>query len=154
MNSEKQPFTVHFSFFTLYCSLFTLLGLDHFGFSPKAGILESVASTVVGCGCFSNGFWVRMPRTSSMCISSLISGLGVVRSLSPAKIELAPAKKHKACPSRDIFIRPAERRTWDCGITMRAVAIIRTISQISTGGSSSSGVPSIGTKALIGTDYG
>ena len=97
---------------------------------------------------------MRIPSTPSICISSLMSGLGVVSNLSPAKIELAPAKKHKACPSWLIWVRPADRRTCDSGITIRAVATIRTISKISTGLQSSKGVPSTGTKALIGTDSG
>src|SRR5690606_41710748 len=72
----------------------------------------------------------------------------------PANMELAPAKKHMAWPSRLIWVRPAESLTCVCGITILAVATIRTISQISTGFCSSIGVPSTATKALIGTDSG
>ena len=48
-------------------------------------------------------------------------------------------------------MRPADRRTRDAGIRMRAVAIIRTSSRPSTGARSASGVPSTGTSAFIGT---
>ncbi len=41
-------------------------------------------------------------------------------------MELAPAKKHRACISSLISVRPAERRTNDVGIMMRASAMTRT----------------------------
>ena len=87
-------------------------------------------------------------------MSSSTSGFGVVSNLSPAKIEFAPAKKHIACPSLLIFVLPADKRTCVSGITILVVATILIISQISTGFSSSNGVPSTATKALIGTDSG
>ncbi len=48
----------------------------------------------------------------------------MVRSLFPAKIEFAPARKQSACSASLIEIRPAERRTIDFGIRIRAVAIV------------------------------
>ncbi len=59
--------------------------------------------------------------------------------------------KHRACPSALISERPADRRTRDLGMVMRATAIMRTISKASTGGRPSSGVPRTATSALIGT---
>ena len=51
--------------------------------------------------------------------------------------------------------RPAERRTIDRGIMIRAVAIVRAIWKTSgLSPNSSMGVPSMGTSALIGTDSG
>ena len=54
--------------------------------------------------------------------------------MSPAKTELAPARKQRAWSDSVMWTRPAERRTIDRGIRMRAVAIVRTMSQISTRG--------------------
>ena len=73
--------------------------------------------------------------------SSSASGFGVVSSRSPRKTELAPARKQSACASSDSDRRPALRRTIDAGIRMRAVAIVRTSSNGSSGGRSPSGVP-------------
>ena len=53
-------------------------------------------------------------------------GLGVVSSFGPPKIELAPARKHSACVSSLIVSRPADSRTIDFGMVMRATAIVRT----------------------------
>src|SRR5690242_3284781 len=89
-----------------------------------------------------------------MAISSSNDGLGVVNSFSPANIELAPAIKQKACSTVLISVRPADKRTTVLGITMRVVAIMRTISHIETRGCSANGVPLTGTRALIGTDSG
>ena len=72
----------------------------------------------------------------------------------PKKIELAPAKKQRACSSQDRPSLPAERRIIALGMAILAVAIIRTISQIGSGLCSCKGVPFIGTKRLIGTDAG
>ena len=69
-----------------------------------------------------------------MFLSSSKSGLAVVSSFSPVKIELAPAIKHNACSATDIRTRPADKRTRALGIVMRAVAIMRSISQIDTSG--------------------
>ena len=63
----------------------------------------------------------------------------------------APAYKASSCASRGISVRPALSRTRDRGIMMRAVAIRRTSSSGSTGGSDASGVPSTRASALIGT---
>ena len=71
--------------------------------------------------------------------------------VSPTKMELAPAKKHSACVSSLMAVRPAESRTCDFGIMMRASAIVRTNSIGSIGSASPSGVPSIGISMLIGT---
>jgi hypothetical protein len=47
--------------------------------------------------------------------------------------------------------RPADRRTYDFGIMMRASATIRTNSIGAIGAASASGVPAIGISMLIGT---
>ena len=65
-------------------------------------------------------------------MSLLMSGLGVVNNLSPAKMEEAPAIKQRACPSSDISVRPADNRTTALGITIRAVATMRNMSQMGT----------------------
>ncbi|CSI08606.1 Uncharacterised protein [Vibrio cholerae] len=64
---------------------------------------------------------------------------------------MAPAIKHSACICSFIFSRPAERRTADFGIIMRATAIKRTKSKGSTSSTCSSGVPFTLTSMLIGT---
>ncbi len=87
-------------------------------------------------------------------MSCRYSGLPVVSSFSPKKIEFAPAIMHSSCASSFICSRPAESRTIARGIRMRAQAIIRTISIGSTGRIRASGVPSTATSALIGTDSG
>ena len=83
-----------------------------------------------------------------------MSGFGVVRSLSPANIDPAPAIKHMACPSSVICVLPAESRTVVFGRTILVVATILIISQIGIFSCSSMGVPSTATSALIGTDSG
>ncbi len=55
-------------------------------------------------------------------------------------MEFAPARKHKACNSSDMLVRPAERRTRAAGIKIRATAIVRTISKGSIGAAFASGV--------------
>ena len=52
--------------------------------------------------------------------------LPAVNSLSPVKIEFAPARKHKACVAADMLSRPADRRTMLIGMVMRATATVRT----------------------------
>ncbi len=47
------------------------------------------------------------PSNSNIARSSSQSGLGVVSSFSPAKIELAPAMKQRACSARLISVLPA-----------------------------------------------
>jgi hypothetical protein len=74
------------------------------------------------------------PSAANNSMSSLKAGFGVVSNLSPAKIEFAPAKKHKACASALIDNLPADKRTADFGITIRVTATIRTISQTGTAG--------------------
>lgn len=74
-------------FLSILCS-----GRLHLGFSPKDSNCESSASTVLGCEIFVNGFCGFKPSISNIFISSFTSGLGVVNSLSPAKMEFAPAK--------------------------------------------------------------
>ncbi len=51
-------------------------------------------------------------------------------------------------------VRPADKRTWVWGMTIRVVATILIISQIETGSISSIGVPGTATSALIGVDSG
>jgi hypothetical protein len=59
---------------------------------------------------------------------------GVVKSLSPAKILFAPAKKHNACASKLILTLPADNRTMVLGIMILVTAIILVISQVVTSG--------------------
>src|SRR5688572_18525331 len=70
------------------------------------------------------------------------------------KTELAPAMKHRAWSEKDIFARPAERRTVDLGMRIRAIPIMRTVSQMGTSGLSWSGVPGTLERTLTGTDSG
>ena len=91
---------------------------------------------------------------SNISLSSLNSGLGVVSNLSPANIEPAPAKKHNACASIDIFVLPADNLTTDSGKAILVVATIRINSHCSIGFCCSNGVPSIATNALIGIESG
>mmetsp|Transcript_18011 Transcript_18011/g.32233 ORF Transcript_18011/g.32233 Transcript_18011/m.32233 type:complete len:234 (-) Transcript_18011:668-1369(-) len=100
------------------------------------------------------GFWASSPRFLNMRLSASSSGFGVVSSFSPAKIELAPDMNIMACSDSLKRARPAESLTFDCGMTIRVVAIMRHMSQASTGSSFSRGVPSTATSALIGTDSG
>ena len=79
------------------------------------------------------------------------SGLPAVSKVSPTKIELAPAKKQSACISSLMAERPADRRTKDFGIMMRASAMMRMNSIGAIGAASASGVPGIGISMLIGT---
>jgi hypothetical protein len=52
-----------------------------------------------------------MPRRRNSAASWSSPGLPAVSSVSPTKIELAPANKHMACISSVMAVRPAERRT-------------------------------------------
>ena len=70
------------------------------------------------------------------------------------KIELAPARKQRACSDVLSPTRPAERRTTDLGIRMRAVAIMRNVSSKGTVGASSNGVPETFDRMFTGTDSG
>ena len=47
------------------------------------------------------------------------------------KIEFAPANKHKACNSSLISVLPADKRTYEAGIKIRATAMQRTMSNVS-----------------------
>ena len=91
------------------------------------------------------------PSVASMAVSRSVEGFGVVSNLSPANMELAPARKQRACSDSGISRRPAESRTMAVGMMIRAVAIIRSMDQTLTLGEPSSGVPSIATSALTGT---
>lgn len=51
-------------------------------------------------------------------------------------------------------VRPAESLTFALGTAIRAMAIMRTTSNIVTGSEPSSGVPGIGMSELMGTDSG
>ena len=73
------------------------------------------------------------PRILNIAWSASKSLFAVVRSFSPAKMELAPARKQSACSGMENRTRPAESLTIAFGITIRAVVIMRIISQISTG---------------------
>src|SRR5438874_2419528 len=73
------------------------------------------------------------PSSRSKARSTSTSGFLAVRSLSPKKMELAPAKKQSAWPSREIRVRPAASRTRASGNAIRATAINLTSSKISTG---------------------
>ena len=86
--------------------------------------------------------------------SSDASLLGVVRSLSPVNTLFAPARKHIAWSLADMLMRPADSRTTVLGMTSRATAMARTISNPPGGSRFSSGVPLTGTSALMGTDSG
>ena len=89
--------------------------------------------------------------------SALSPALPAVSSLSPVKIELAPAMKHKACVASDMLSRPADSRTMLSGMVIRATATVRTnsISSILASGVSASmspsTVPFTGTSAFTGT---
>ena len=60
-------------------------------------------------------------------------GWGWSRASRRKKIELAPARKQSACSSSLIASRPAESRTNDAGIMIRATAMVRTKSSGSSG---------------------
>ncbi|EAU66596.1 hypothetical protein STIAU_3593 [Stigmatella aurantiaca DW4/3-1] len=95
-----------------------------------------------------------MPAFSSKAMSRVYSGLPVVSSFSPKKSELAPASMHRSCASSFICMRPADSRTMARGMSRRAVAMVRTISTVSTRFCPANGVPSTATSALMGTDSG
>ena len=89
-----------------------------------------------------------------------MSLFGVVRSLSPVKIEFAPARKQNAWSDFSMKSRPADSLTTLCGIRILAVAMYRTSSRVV--GSfelfslslAAKGVPSTGTNEFTGTDSG
>ena len=74
--------------------------------------------------------------------------------MSLEKSEFAPARKQSACSAVESFTRPAERRTTDFGIRMRAVAIMRSVSVNGTSSLSPIGVPGTFARMLTGTDSG
>lgn len=98
----------------------------------------------------------RMCEKPCTCVQSwrqLVEGV-VWPTLSPVKIELAPARNMTACSMGEKDMRPAERRTIERGMITRAVAIVRAIWKTSGDSPVSSiciGVPSIFTSALMGT---
>src|SRR3546814_18583465 len=71
------------------------------------------------------------PNLANSAASLSSPALAVVRSLSPVKIELAPARKHNACVASDMLSRPADRRTIERGMVIRATATVRTNSMSS-----------------------
>lgn len=82
------------------------------------------------------GVNVEVLRSTSHHHSILLpyrSLLGVVSSLSPSKMLLAPARKHSAWSVTLNETRPADRRITDRGITTRAVAMQRTRSSADGG---------------------
>ena len=97
------------------------------------------------------------PSFANKAASALSPALGVVSNLSPVKIELAPARKQSACVLSLMLSRPADSRTIERGIVIRATATVRTNSMSSIFASgvpasmSPSTVPFTGTRALIGT---
>ena len=112
--------------------------------SSRAAGASRPAAPAAGC-----------PRLSSSAMSSAYSGLPVVSSFSPKKIELAPAIMQSSCASWLICIRPADSRT------------IAARHQDARGGDhphhldrrrpasgSPAACPSPRTSALIGTDSG
>src|SRR5437870_287293 len=76
--------------------------------------------------CLLTGQSASRPSRWNSFRSASSSGLQAVSKVSPTKIEFAPAKKQSACISSVIAERPADRRTYDFGIMMRASATIRT----------------------------
>jgi len=68
-------------------------------------------------------------------------------------MELAPARKHSACISSLISLRPADRRTWQRGMRMRATAMVRTNSKGSKDAALASGVPATRTKLIDGNAF-
>src|SRR3569623_596852 len=98
-----------------------------------------------------------IPNRANSAASASSPALPVVSSLSPVKIEFAPAIKHSACAASLMLSRPADRRTMLSGMVIRATATVRTnsISSILASGVSASMLPSTvpltGTSALTGT---
>src|SRR5205085_2601348 len=90
------------------------------------------AATELICFSFNNSRF--NPSSRSSFTSAVAAGFSAVSSLSPKKIEFAPAKKQSAWPSRVMRVRPAARRTRARGIAMRATATNRTRSKIYAGG--------------------
>lgn len=101
---------------------------------PKLKIASSLVSCLLGVSASAQlgAFGVR-PRILNINWSVSKSLFGVVNSFSPVKMELAPAMKQSACSDMENRTLPADSLTIASGITMRAVAIIRIISHISTG---------------------
>src|ERR1700755_421665 len=124
----------------LDCSFFNFLGERIFGF-VVATIRQLQAYSSSGC----------KPSRRNRSISLSFPGLPAVSKTSPTKMELAPAKKHRACISSVMAVRPAERRTYDFAIMILASAMVRTKSIGSIGAAFASGVPAIGISMLMGT---
>src|ERR1700722_8429032 len=117
----------------LDCSFFNFLGKRISGF-VEATIWQPQAYCSSGC----------KPSLRNRSMSLSFPGLPAVNRTSPTKMELAPAKKHSACISSLIAVRPADRRTYDFGIMILASAMVRTKSTGSIGVAFASGVPEIG----------
>ena len=73
------------------------------------------------------------PSLANSAASAPSPAFGVVSSLSPVKMLFAPARKQSACVLSDMLSRPADRRTIDFGMVMRATATVRTNSMSSIG---------------------
>jgi len=84
-------------------------------------------------------------------VSASFPGLPAVEQGFADKDRIRPAKKQSACISSVMAERPADRRTRDFGIMIRASATILTNSIGPIGAASASGVPAIGISMLIGT---
>ena len=59
-------------------------------------------------------------------IANLSDSQGVVSICSPVNTALAPAMKHRTCSDSGMVFLPAANRMIVAGITIRAVAIVRT----------------------------
>lgn len=97
------------------------------------------------------------PYFSNIALSSSQPLHSVVNIFSPVKIAFAPALKHRICSASLMVVLPAAIRMMVAGITTRAVAmVLRMASKLMRFrfGSSPSGVPLIGTRALTGKDSG
>ena len=95
------------------------------------------------------------PSRAAPCPAAY-SGLPVVSSFSPKKIELAPAMKQSSCASSAHLHRgPPTGAPSPRGIRMRAVAIMRTmLDRRRPAAALPAACPSPRTSALIGTDSG
>src|SRR3546814_19841929 len=74
------------------------------------------------------------PNLANSAASLSSPALAVVRSLSPVKIEFAPARKHNACVASDMLSRPADRRTIERGDRKRDVEGKRGSVRVDLGG--------------------
>src|SRR3990167_10136391 len=125
--------------------------------SAANAMLHSAASNALFALSGSSPCSAVSPSLANSAASLSSPALAVVSSLSPVKIEFAPAMKHSACVASLIDSRPADSRTMLIGIVIRATATVRTnsISSILESGVSAnispSTVPLTGTSALTCT---